>query len=348
MFKIVNATPFNVETAFLRDRHGAEVAVVCIKGTFRFGPDRPTLLAEKQRPITPVSSHRGDPGASSLVAEGDIGPAKPATDILLNGTAFAPRGRPTRVQDVSLTVGPIHKTLRVFGDRQWRTTPAAVVMTDPEPFLQMPLIYERAFGGPRQRREGEDWDMRNPIGTGFVADASRLDGTLLPNIERPDALISFWRQRPAPAGFGAVERHWSPRPKLAGTYDDHWLKERMPLLPDDFDDRFYLSAPTDQQPRAYLFGGEPVELRNLTPEGLVRFALPNARPGVSAVIAGGLSQHVAHLDTVLIEPDLGEVVHLWRTMIPCHRKTHKIERLNIWLKEWIQKTAPGSAEQPAA
>ena len=45
------------------------------------------------------------------------------------------------------------------------------------------------------------------------------------------------------AAFGPVGRHWEPRVRYAGTYDDRWTEDRMPLLPKDFDDRFHNAAP---------------------------------------------------------------------------------------------------------
>ena len=38
------------------------------------------------------------------------------------------------------------------------------------------------------------------------------------------------------------------------------MKTRQPLLPDDFDDRYFQFAPADQQAPAFLRGGEPVVL----------------------------------------------------------------------------------------
>jgi len=43
--------------------------------------------------------------------------------------------------------------------------------------------------------------------------------------------------------FGPIGRHCKPRVQLAGTYDDSWTEDRMPLLPDDFQERFHNAAP---------------------------------------------------------------------------------------------------------
>lgn len=40
---------------------------------------------------------------------------------------------------------------------------------------------------------------------------------------------------------------WAPRLALAGTYDDTWLAQRHPWLPQDFDFAYWNGAPEDQQ-----------------------------------------------------------------------------------------------------
>ena len=63
--------------------------------------------------------------------------------------------------------------------------------------------------------------------------------------------------------FGPLAAHWQPRVQWGGTYGDKWAKDRQPLLPEDFDERFFQSAPEDQQAPTYLKGGEAVELVKL-------------------------------------------------------------------------------------
>src|SRR5207302_3596070 len=58
--------------------------------------------------------------------------------------------------------------------------------------------------------------------------AGHLSGQRVPNVEYPKSLIS-WKQ-PRPAGFGPIARDWVPRVEFAGTYDEKWEQERLPLL----------------------------------------------------------------------------------------------------------------------
>ena len=338
MFPIVNGTPLQADAAILRDRDGAEVLVVAVKGTFHLGRDERALLAIEQEQIRLIPQYRGDAGAASLILEAEMTDPKPETDIVLDAIAHAPNNEPAQVVPVGIKIGRVAKRVVVFGERLWLKGAREPRISQPIPFVTMPIIYERAFGGRDRRADGtEVWDERNPVGTGYICEPGEAPGRRLPNIERPDDLIASWKDRPAPAGFGPLERHWLPRRGLAGTYDDAYLKERVPLPPTDLDERFYLGAPPDQQSGAHLVGGEQVELHNLSPAGLQRFRIPQVRPGVSALIAGKLSFHTVNLDTLFIRPHARELALVWRAVIPCHRRSLRIERVSIWLKTWIHK-----------
>lgn len=237
-----------------------------------------------------------------------------------------------------MKVGKLSKTLRVFGDRFWQNGLIGLKMTEPKPFLKMPLVYERAFGGVDQKSDNPDrhgWEKRNPIGTGFGVEAEHVLGQMLPNVEYPEELISSWKQRPRPAGFGPIARDWSPRVELAGTYDDKWEKERLPLLPNDFNERFYQCAPEDQQAPEHLKGGESVELHNLSPSGLLRFKLPRVWLTFQTSFGRENVAHHAKLHTVIIEPDFPRVIMVWHTSLLCHNKEHKLEQTAIVQKDFI-------------
>ena len=53
----------------------------------------------------------------------------------------------TRVLDVRLRVGPVHKAVRVFGNRRWERAGSSWRATPPEPFEHVPLRWELSFGG---------------------------------------------------------------------------------------------------------------------------------------------------------------------------------------------------------
>ncbi len=337
MWALENHTPFAAERTWVRDRNGAEVWVVAVKGTYVIQPDGSTDLAENQVEVHRVPKYRGEPGKSSLISEADLLHTKPATDIIVHGQAYAPAGGLATQVDVTLRVANIEKTVRVFGDRYWEKF-LGLEMTSPVPFERMPITYERAFGGTDQNDENpkkHGWERRNPVGTGFATKAEHLTGRLAPNVEDPHHLISGWKDRPKPAGFGPIARDWSPRVELAGTYDQKWVDERLPLLPLDFDERFYQSAPEDQQAPGYLRGGESVELLNLTPEGYLAFTLPQVRLTFRTELGRERVEHRANLHTVILEPDVPRVLMVWHTLLPCHGKDQKLYRTIIEQKEYV-------------
>jgi hypothetical protein len=289
-------------------------------------------IAEKQTDVCLVPRYVGEPGKSSLLYESDLVHTKPTTDVILHGHAYAPAGKRATQVDATMKVETIRKTLRVYGDRYWDRGLINLKMTDPEPFEKMPIIYERAFGGVDQKSDNPKehaWEPRNPVGTGFAVEAKHLVGQKVPNIEDPKDLVSSWKDRPRPAGFGPIAGNWSPRLELAGTYDKKWEEERLPLLPDDFDERYYQCAPEDQQAPGYLKGGESVELRNLTPQGYLRFTLPSVELSFTTYFRRDTADHLANLHTVIIEPDMPRVIMVWHTMLPCHTKGLELEMTTV-------------------
>lgn len=341
MWQVDNRTPFAAERGWVRDRNGAEIWLVAVKCTFDIRPDGTTEVSKEQPPVLRVPEHHGDPGTSSIKYENDLVLTKTATDVLAVGHAWAPGGRPVTDFDVGFRVGPVQKVLRVTGDRIWGPIGASSI----EPFVKMPLVYERAFGGvdPKSKQPDRDWDWRNPVGTGFAVAPDNLNGVPLPNIEYPNDLVRGWKDRPRPAGFGAVACHWQPRVGFAGTYDDRWMKTRQPLLPEDFDDRYFQCAPQDQQALAFLRGGEPVALLNLSPLGDLRFHLPKVFLGFDTRFFDGSREihQNRRLHTVIIEGDVPRVSLVWHSALPCHWKVQKLERTIVTMK-----TQLGGAQSP--
>lgn len=120
-----------------------------------------------------------------------------------------------------------------------------------------------------------------------------------------------------PAGFGVIARHWAPRIALSGTYDNTWINTRWPLLPKDFDERFWNCAPQDQQiawPSAncqintwFLFSP------NIAPKGYVELTLPGHRAFVMARLNNkSLLPLSAQIDTLILDTDALKLTAIWR------------------------------------
>lgn len=332
MWQVDNQTPFAAEGEWVRDRSGAEVWLVVVKCTYDIAPDGSTEIAAEQPPVLRIAQYNTVPGGSSLRFDADMNLTKTATDIVVAGHAYAPGGDAVESMDVGVRVGPVRKVLRVSGDRTW----SGFGPSAPEPFLTMPLVYERAFGGVDTKSSQPDraWDWRNPVGTGFAVSREHLRGVALPNVEYPGELVSSWKDRPRPAGFGPIDRPWQPRAGFAGTCDERWANDRHPLAPEDFDDRFFQCVPQDQQAPGFLRGGEPVVLHHLTPGGDLRFCLPKIFLGFETRFYGGGAEvhKERRLHTVILEPDYPRVSLVWHTALPCHFKVQKLKHTTVVLR----------------
>jgi len=339
MWIVNNNTPFATERCWVRDKNGAEVWLVAIKATFDIEPDGSLRLAAEQEAVHIAPKLREDSENPGLLYDTDLPHKKNNTDVLVEGHAYAPPGLQSRKVKVGLRIANINKILCVTGDRVWGKTLGQLSMSDPQPFVKMPITYERAYGGTDQISENpkhHDWEANNPAGCGFVTKGDHVIGKAAPNIEDPKSLISHWRQRPRPVGFGPIAGHWSPRVELAGTYDENWEQTRQPLLPDDFDERYYQCAPEDQQAAGHLKGGEQVDLVNLTPNGRLQFHLPRVSFYITTNFDDGSSeQHRAVLHTVTIKPDVPRVVLVWHTHLECHHKVLKLNSTSVRLKQRI-------------
>lgn len=324
MLQFINRTPFVGAVTLFPDPDGIDTVFAIVKGTFALTPN--PVVAEEQVPIVAAPEYHGDPATTSIKRPSDVSLTKPATDIVVLGHAVAPNDYAVPAVDVSVTVGPVRASARVFGDRVWESNGATYGISAPKPFEMMPLVWERAFGGTDETEKGPHEEPRNPVGTGFRASdgVGAIEGTVLPNIEDPNDVITSWKQRPTPAGFAPTAAHWAPRRSYAGTYDQQWQDTRSPYLPADFDARFLHIAPVSLIAPGYLHGGESVDLRGLTPAGLTTFYLPTARPRVEFLFDGARVPRPVTLDTVILEPTERRVSLVWRAALPCDKKALRV------------------------
>lgn len=343
--ELINATRMVAGYNMGLEPSGRELLVVVIKGTFVLPkPGEPVRLADAQLPLTMADTFTGAPGFSSPIHEIDFAPRKHACDVLLIGSAHAPPGRQVMRQRVSLTVGPMEKSFDVVGNRVWKAGLSGITASAPEPFTQMPISYDVAFGGADRNSEDErehDAYLANPAGRGWHKHLKNawVDGKPLPNTEEVGVPVSFPSDKYKPMAFGPLARGWPSRSRFAGTYDEHWLADVFPFLPKDFDERYYQAAPEDQQlplPR------EPMEvvLSGLTPDGVRQFTLPHFEAPVNVFPKRGEREdYVATLDTIVFEPDAERFTMSWRAARPLNKSMHEIEQVLIGKKgrDWWQQ-----------
>ncbi|NOZ02748.1 MAG: DUF2169 domain-containing protein [Deltaproteobacteria bacterium] len=279
----MQAGNYEIERFTLADPEGNQAGVVVAKATYVLGDDRILVPAEDKEPVrfAALPIEGDDPAASPIMFDSDSVLAKAMTDVVVHGTAYAPKGRPVPSFDVEVTVGKARRVLRVFGPRHasWRkpsrqtkkeTIFRTPVFSEPEPVASVPLNFTRAYGGTARYElpGGEDVIEipcpSNPLGMGYCVQNSRagLDGLELPQIEDPGALltpesvvrrIGAPEDLPLPVGFGVYAAAWYPRVAFAGV---------MPFQIDEARERIReqaadLDPEKDAEAIAMLEGFEP-------------------------------------------------------------------------------------------
>lgn len=328
--EVIDATGMVVGYTLGVEPSGRESLVVVVKGTFGFPAEgEDAALAPKQQDLIVADRFTGEPGRSAPATEVDFAPRKQRCDVLLEGSARTPGGRPEPRLAVGLRIGDWRKSFAVLGDRCWEAGFTGIRPGACEPFVAKPISYDIAFGGL------DDFDddlqeyrayMANPVGRGWHRRlvSRQLDGSPMPNTEELERPVMVPDGEYTPMSFGPVGRGWSSRLVHAGTYDQRWIDETFPFLPADFNEAYYQAAPVDQQ-IPFLKGGEEVTLVNLTPEGRTSFRLPKIDVPVTFFRrAGGHEQRTAALDTIVLQPDLRMLTLTWRAQMPLRRNIFEI------------------------
>ena len=176
-----------------------------------------------------------------LTADTDFWPYKYATDFVVIGSAFAPGGVPVPSIQVGVDVGSVSKRIAVFGRREITWAGGRPRIGDPQPFTEIPITWENAYGGtdwrvPFQHEDFEDDQVlgamvaehdhpgmypRNPFGRGYLVESGEVPKMLMPNLEDPQDLLTaerllvgdpeLWWRQPLPWCFDWVSPATFPR-----------------------------------------------------------------------------------------------------------------------------------------
>jgi hypothetical protein len=327
---------------------GQHILSILVKRTYRFAHGKACERAEVDQKIVTGDVHYGDPMNTTVKHEADFVPFKLATDVVLNGFAYAPGGRPTAMMTASLELGQFRKDVRVFGDRVVRYNgnrdPS---FTDPKPFTKMELRYERAYGGVDiySDLKVQCPYIRNPLGRGFAVTTAKraIDELPLPNLESPTDLLTparlcpghfmYWEKQPIPTGFGWYGRTWQPRGGWAGVMPadrpfEQEMRQHYATLLTPEDRKTYLENPLPDMDfrffngashglvMPYLNGDEEVRLTGLMQEGNFAFRLPGDRPKLGLDIGEGVQEPEVVLQTVMFRAEEKQVDLVWRGAVP--------------------------------
>jgi hypothetical protein len=243
---------------------------------------------------------RGEP-AASCVYPTDFALYKVRADVVLTGHACAPKGAVTTM-NARFAFGSegnsFARTVVVTGDRRWEPGSTAARPSAPEPFVRMPLIHARAFGGAKY----DD----NPVGVGFP-DRLRRGPAHLPNLEDPGRRLRTPSQTAPPACFAPIPRSvqdlWASR----GSKRTLW-----PCFPEELDWTLFQAAPRAQQ-LAFLRGDEAFEIAGLRRDHpVITGSLPGIRARAVVVRRGAAEEIALRLDTVVFDLDALTIQLVWR------------------------------------
>ncbi len=319
---------------------------VLVKRTYDIHFGKALVRSEITKPFVDIDEfyENGDPEWATVKYESELSPYKTATDLVVIGKAHAVEGKPVQEMDVAVEVGDFRKTIRVIGDRTccFREN-LSPLFTDPTPFTEMEIRYERAYGGKDvQSVDGLEFHYpRNPMGTGFALGNSRevIEGLPLPNLEDPNDLLTperiilddpyHWNRQPLPQGFGWFQKIWYPRCSFAGAMPGFvdveevmreelagWVPRGQVVLARQFklpafDVRFNNGAsPGLVVP--YLAGNERINLKGLAADGELVFFLPGEAPGITLDIGLGVNPLKVFLQTVLVRMEDMQVDLIWQ------------------------------------
>jgi hypothetical protein len=343
--ELINATRMTAGFNMGLEPSGRELLVVVVKGTFVLPEAGAEVrLHTEQLPLILADSFSGEPGFSAPLQEADYAPRKSACEVLLTGTVRAPAGRQVTRMRAGVRVGTMEKAFDVVGHRVWQAGLTGIAASSPQPFTEMPVSYDNAFGGADRCSENEaehDAYLFNPVGCGWHKHLKNawVDGTPLPNTEEIGKVVSHPSNKYRPMSLGPLGRGWPQRARHAGTYDDEWRANVFPFLPADFDERFYQAAPVDQQ---LAHSREPLQvvLSGFTPDGARHFTLPGWEAPVRVFPKRGDREDLlATLDTIVFEPDFGRFTMSWRVARPLRSSLHDIAQVVVGEKgrAWWQQ-----------
>jgi hypothetical protein len=330
-----NLTPFAMFACQKMGVGRKHFDTVVFKATYTLAPGR-LELAETQTPVALADEYwdLAAPERSSMKYAGDAVLFKPSTDVIVTGSARSPHGEPraswyaaVAIKNAAGTV--LEHAARVTGPRQWRHSRVrGWSLSPPEPATEVPIRYERAYGGAYLDRSNAEptWIVHepNPSGTGFFDDRAldRESAYPAPQWELPHDPAERIDREIALAGFGPIMRPWSARYRYAGTYDDGWLETMRsdlesglpPDYPPDFDERFFQCAHPALITPEYLGGSETFELLGVSHEH-ARFTFE--LPGVNLCVrmrtrSGQWGEDRLPLDTVHVDLERERVYLCWR------------------------------------
>lgn len=303
-----NTTPAGA--AFLNTTFGEQhmMAAVVARPAFRIEDGRLLPDPEFRWPVghMPAQTPYG-------AFPGDVPFLTGGIDVFVIGNVWQPGAQAGPELTAEVRIGErLLRRITAIGDRRWVRENGSLVPGAPEPFVSMPLAYERAFGGAVETENGACAWPANPTGKGFYLTPEQAEGQPLPNLEDPQHRIATIEDRPEPMATGPYPAEGSLLMEDAVELDlesaNPGLKRIRPLMFNRAHPRMIL-APSDT-PRH----GEVVEVTHASPTGALRFAMPELAFHARVELEDRRYDFPLHLDQIAILLDEPRVVLGYRVV----------------------------------
>jgi len=271
------AAPVTVAACAWRLRGRTHVTAI-VKAAYRLAQDRPMEISGAPAIVEADVPRNGAPTAS-VRRPSDLAPFLAHPEITLDAVACAGAGRQVDEMNVRIAIARgatmvLSKELRVLGDRRGGGNER------PLAFSQMPIFYERSFGGSAS--------PANPA------------GVTMPNV------VLASGAGVEPAGFGAIASSWRVRrARLKGMAYVDANGSSLIDIPEALDSSYFQAAPSDQWVESFK-SGDLLVFVGLHPElATLRTSIPSLR-GVAVVEGkrGNRAPVRLRLDSIFAEPHL--------------------------------------------
>lgn len=299
------------------------LAGLIIKSTFDLDP-LVRKLALSSEPMPLVRQVLDTPFG---VLHGECFLKKKGIDLCLLGTVR----RPAAVQQatVRLSLGERTWELRVYGDRRWQRKPGAsteltLVPSPPEPFTELALGYERAFGGERLFGGMPFPCPDNPRGRGYYGTPEEALDQLLPNIEdgaSPEQREFSAEQPPKVAGFGPYPSFWALRSRDSVTLDAE--QKRVTSVSPSLFNHAHPALVLDALPR-----GASIVVEGLASETLV-CPVPSPPTEVEVAIGARCFALPAPIDGLFLWADSQKLVVTQRARFKYERRPEELRTVTV-------------------
>jgi hypothetical protein len=319
--QLQNDTPFAAR--LLRFQRAEEAPVngaLVLKATFQRDPSGCWVPAAEQLPLVdaPLPTAFG-------IFHGDNFMRKDGVDVCVMGTVRP--SRPRRALEVTVSIGGRRSSLVAYGDRRWvRNGRQGLIASVPEPFDEMPVSYERAYGGKTVHDFEEVVFADNPVGRGYYLSEVEAEGRPLANLEAAGAApVRSWSDRPAVCAWGPYPCFWALRAREAVTPDPDDPRA-MPRISPRLNNNAHPDLIVPALPEVgeiRIDGMRPGELVYRVPQFAVRLSVESG----GAVIA----EPDWHVDGLFVWADLDHFTVTARAHFTYPYDRGQVRRARLWL-----------------